>query len=85
MANEEVLARHWHLGTTAMLISVALQVKICKILAPGNHRNAHLSGAAGMQAKYANYWHIEARDIFKGGTVGKKITLYHQKIFVKNA
>jgi len=25
MANEEVLARHWHLGTTAMLISVALQ------------------------------------------------------------
>ena len=88
MANEEVLARHWHLGTTAMLISVALQVKICKIckiFSPGNHRNAHLSGAAGMQAKYANYWHIEARDIFKGGTVGKKITLYHQKKFVKNA
>ena len=26
MENEEVLARHWHLGTTAMLISIALQV-----------------------------------------------------------
>ena len=26
MDNEEVLARHWHLGTTAMLISIALQV-----------------------------------------------------------
>jgi len=25
MDNEEVLARHWHLGTTAMLISIALQ------------------------------------------------------------
>ena len=28
MDNEEVLARHWHLGTTAMLISIALQVSL---------------------------------------------------------